>query len=767
MKNKLRKVGLLCLMLSTQIALALPFNLTLRAGSTLPTQVVQGDSVKALYTVTNNTLRTLKGNYVKYLPPNVTQVITDPTYSDLCSSSFDLTSGGSCTLELAVVAAVDASNSDSKQHLFVCNPEIPDCSGTAVSLNVTLLPLTMKGTVQSGGTITTAISNATVNVYGADTTSATLVGTATTNSLGQFFMNIPTSSMTHTLYYAVASKDSSTVLMNVLGESVPSSIVINELTTVGGAFSMAQFLQSNAQLYGKALGLSTAAGMNDNLVVNSTGQLSSVITSNPNGDETNTMRSLNSLANLLTPCVQGIAGKCATLFGETTHGSNVPTNTLDALINLSHYPANHASTLYCESLKSSLFTPYLAAAPDAWTLAVKVNDTGDDNYLFGGPAKLVFDSKGYAWVTNNVIQGGPDSSDFFPVLKPNGQPSDGANGTPISPILGGGTKGQAFGMGIDTYGFVWVGNFGWGSCDTCIPTPGSVSKFSSSGSPISESAGYAGYAAGDTTTPLIKQAQGTTSDRNNNIWIASYANSRVVLFPGGDQTSAVYFDLPSGSNPFEIVIDTSGYAWVSCSGTSKLTKLSYNGSSISEVLTIAVGDTPKGITVDSADNIWVASGGDSSVYKVTSDGNSIIQYTGIGGMNGPWGVALDGNDNVLVANFGPLTLVGLETPGILPLTLLCGTKDTTCITGEAITPSSGYTLPSAGDPVRLHNGVLLEGEGSVPKYKPLMRVTYAAADSAGNVWAINNWKPVPENITTGFNPGGDGIVIFVGIAKPK
>jgi hypothetical protein len=41
-------------------------------------------------------------------------------------------------------------------------------------------------------------------------------------------------------------------------------------------------------------------------------------------------------------------------------------------------------------------------------------------------------------------------------------------------------------------------------------------------------------------------------------------------------------------------------------------------------------------------------------------------------------------------------------------------------------------------------------------------------NQAGNVWALNNWKPsfdvdiAPEV----GNPGGDGVVIFVGLAKP-
>ena len=54
----------------------------------LPTTVSQGGSVKAYYTVTNTTGSFHSGNYVKYLPPNVTQVTDDVMVPDLCGTPF-------------------------------------------------------------------------------------------------------------------------------------------------------------------------------------------------------------------------------------------------------------------------------------------------------------------------------------------------------------------------------------------------------------------------------------------------------------------------------------------------------------------------------------------------------------------------------------------------------------------------------------------------------------------------------------------------------
>ena len=59
-------------------------------------------------------------------------------------------------------------------------------------------------------------------------------------------------------------------------------------------------------------------------------------------------------------------------------------------------------------------TPPLVTMPDAWTVTVKVNDSGSDDpdLLISGPGNLAFDRRGYAWVTNNTVQGTPCSGRF-------------------------------------------------------------------------------------------------------------------------------------------------------------------------------------------------------------------------------------------------------------------------------------------------------------------------------------------------------------------
>ncbi len=132
---------------------------------------------------------------------------------------------------------------------------------------------------------------------------------------------------------------------------------------------------------------------------------------------------------------------------------------------------------------------------------------------------------------------------------------------------------------------------------------------------------------------------------------------------------------------------------------------------------------------------------------------------------------MDGDDNIWVGNFGPQNpLSDYTNAGV---TKLAGNNPATWppgkTTGDQISPySSGYTLPSAGDEVLLHNGYPLYDYGphaqNVHSYSPLMRMTATVIDRAGNLWATNNWKP--DITLNAVNPGGDGICIFVGLAKP-
>ena len=96
-----------------------------------------------------------------------------------------------------------------------------------------------------------------------------------------------------------------------------------------------------------------------------------------------------------------------------------------------------------------------------------------------------------------------------------------------------------------------------------------------------------------------------------------------------------------------------------------------------------------------------------------------------------------------------------------------------------ITLAGKFSLPTGGLPVTLATGQTLVNSAGAPVMSPLMRLTHAAPDAAGNVFITNNWKPdafldvgdilYSNGTITAIpaNPGGDGLIAFVGVGSPR
>lgn len=130
------------LLTQTSIAFALPFSITPAAGTSLPTAINQGSTATAYYTITNRTSSQRNNNFVRYLPPNVTQVTAGGTFSNTCGATFNLAARGqaasSCTLQLTISGAVDSTLPNVSNHLLVCFPGGITCAGTIFPLSVTV-----------------------------------------------------------------------------------------------------------------------------------------------------------------------------------------------------------------------------------------------------------------------------------------------------------------------------------------------------------------------------------------------------------------------------------------------------------------------------------------------------------------------------------------------------------------------------------------------------------------------------------------------------
>ena len=625
-------------------------------------------------------------------------------------------------------------------------------------------PKSLSGVVQTGGTSSSRpLPHVKVTLFEATQALPRALGRTTTNAAGRFSIR-QRRSTSRTVFFVRADVGRGVRFVAILGPRLPRCVTINELTTVAASYSMAQFFRTGV-ISGRSFGLRTAAAMNDNIVSPPTGRSSAVLLDSPNADQTNSLRSTRSLANALAACV-GDRGVTASLFDLTTPpGGRRPRTTAAALANLARDPGRNVEEIYALTLLSDLYAPALVTVPDAWTVTVKVNDSGSDARLIGGPGNIAFDRRGYAWVTNNTFQGTSNSGDFNLVFKPNGQPADGKKGTPLSPLLGGGVLGGGYGVTIDSRGSVWFGNFGWGDCPSCDPSPdgnGSVSRFTPSGRPVSPPDAYQGG-------PV--RVMGMGSDRHDNIWIASNGNDSVYVFKRGNPHRSVGFTQYDGSQPFDLQLAANGTAWVTNGGgfdgvyPSSVARYRLVDGALRQRSLRFVGKALKAVALDSEGDAWVASQGDDRVYLFAPDGTQAGSFSG-GGIDGPWGVTVDGEDNVWVANFGPLELRP-RNDFTGRLTKLWGVNAPPGHrVGDPVSPATGYTVPSAGSEVLLHNGGRLYGAEGPPCFIPMMRQTALGIDQAGNIWSLNNWKPDFDIDTIGQNPGGDGIIIFVGLAPP-
>ena len=626
----------------------------------------------------------------------------------------------------------------------------------------------MRGLLQSGtGTDVLPLESVRLYLVKANEGKPLVVANAETDSRGAFEME-PAFDSPPGIFYVYGDSDlRGMYLYTILGAELPESIVINELTTVAGMYCNNRWADGD-EMQGPLLSLNIIAAMNANLVDVTTGLPSSVMTNSPNGAETDGLNSLNSLANMFLSCLRGGDAGREQLFALGTPPSGtVPRSSLNAIQNIARYPAYQVDAVFSQSqqVKPPVFQPVRAAAPPAWTLAVKVNDSGSDEpgKMFGGPGNLKFDTDGRAWILNNVIQGTPYATKWSIVLGYDGKPARRADGTLMTPFTGAGLLGPGFGIDIDqTTGDLWMASFGWGE----RYPPGTLSRFSADGTPLDPQ---------DGATNAIYRVQGTVVDSSGNVWMASYGNNSVVVYPGGDQkTPAIYHRDQSDFLPFGVAMSGDGTtAWVTNSSPlgSTLCRFQLSGTTLTLLSETPAGREAKGIAVDADGNVWVGSGGDSYVHAFDANGNANGQYDG-GGIDGPWGVVVDGDGHLWAGNFGPLVAKDESTNTFTGrLTQLAGngqdTTDRGLHPGDPITPSAGYVLGGGVAPVTLHDGTLLYGPDSDPVYIPFMRTTGLNIDQAGNVWACNNWKPnFKLDHEKDGNPGGDGMVIFIGVATP-
>ncbi len=412
-------------------------------------------------------------------------------------------------------------------------------------------------------------------------------------------------------------------LMTALGPcgsiGAGAGVVLNEVTTAAAVWALAPFLKSGGNVGASCTnvaGLENAFLTAESLANPSTGTspgagLASTLTVPTN--------KLNALANALASCTTSNGGNgCAALFNAAESGNNVPSNTLDAAMNIAHAPASNVAAIYALAAGEALFSPALSQAPADWIL---------HNTVAGGgmllPASVSVAASGDVWVSNyfNTV------SEFIP----------GGAAAFASGISGNGIN-QSYGMALDVEGNVWIAN----EQTSANSGPGDVTELNSSGQAL----------ASDLTGGGIDFPIAAAADSNGNMWFADYGDSRVTLLNGSGTpvSSAGGWGGTSLELPVALAVDASHNAWVANqAGELPITKISADGTRVTNYDCDCNGAS--GIAIDQSGNVWVANYYGDSISEVNGCGTMVLGGVTGGGVHHPQGIAVDGSGTVWVANY--------------------------------------------------------------------------------------------------------------------
>jgi hypothetical protein len=617
------------------------------------------------------------------------------------------------------------------------------------------------------------IAGAAVTLWTAGADAPAQLAQAQTGADGRFALSAPAGNNA-TVYLvakggtprAVANQvpNNAITLMVLLGNPLPRTVTVNELTTVASAFAAAQFIKGES-LSGNPLGLRIAAGNVPNMVDPATGQWGKVLLDPLNSTQTTTLANLDTLGSLVTAfaTVATDDWRARFLKAATLPDGTTPKNTVDAMASIARQPWAQPKELFAlfdeaypqpkdGARRKAPFVPYLAYAPDDFALSLCF--AGGGVYSAG---RLMFDAEGNLWSGQNWMAGsqsGVNQSIGGGVVKLS------PNGTALSPPITGFT-----GMGIDGVGWgtavtkdkVWLTSFN-----------GKILVLDFNGRPIGTESDF----------PFKEKflgLMGVGVAANGDVWIADGSDNQLLHFPGGRVKDGRIAKVDGLKSPFDIVIDAQNRVWVSNSQSDKVVRFPADDPSKAESFRAGIG--VRALALDSKGNVWVASNMSLDFPPpVIPDGASIMEqfkiaaghmlkvletnphmvtgvvnmirpdgsqpaptgFTGDKAVSVPWGLNVDGNDDVWIGNFwgrGVVLMAGDNTKGHP-----AGTK-----TGDAIHVFKG---------------------GSI------QMLTDVSIDPAGNVWAANNWNdlngaasPDPARPTSTWG-GGSGITVIYGVAAP-
>jgi hypothetical protein len=491
-------------------------------------------------------------------------------------------------------------------------------------------------------------------------------------------------------------------------------IVINEVTTVAAAYTLAPFTKDISDIGASSTnsaGLANAF-LNAQLIADtSTGNTPVALPSNL----TTETGKIYALADAIASCINsdGTTG-CSPLFtAATPSGGSAPTNTWDALINIVKNPANNVGGVFSAIGPQPPFATTMTAAPNDWTLSLTVTGGGmtpaSSTTLDESPEALAVDGQGNVWVG--------DHSGVLSAFSP--------QGTPISSTgFGSANAGEAFGLTIDQNDNVWLTLAEYGNHNG---TKGSLEEFAGASS---------GSALGTPTIfsdNSLNYPYAIAADSNGTLFVANYsvfgsATNLTSFNPATNTFTPIQTDSQIGF-PVAVAADTAHGVWLT--GTAGGASLEHFNASGNEVFETGCCGAADALAIDPAGNVWLAdaqntdSNGDGStgaVTVLTSSGTITQDFITTGGITVPSHIAIDAAQNVWISNLHTTVKGAGES-----FSELTGANSSS--PGTAISPSTGYGLDAG------------------------LKLPYAlAVDPSGNIWLSNT--------------GSQSLVMFFGMAVP-
>jgi len=604
------------------------------------------------------------------------------------------------------------------------------CSGSQTSTN-SLVGAKLQGSVYGGQQ---PVSGATIQLYAAATTgygaaaTSLLTSPVVTDATGSFSItgDYTCPNATSQLYIVATggnpglptpgTNNSALALMTALGPCALRKghytldpnlfIAINETTTVASVYSLSAFMSGDATHVGtsstNAVGLANSFEAVNNLVNITTG---AALATTPAGNGVVPQGEINTLGNILSACVNsdGTGASCGGLFAATTPtGGTAPTDTIQALLNITRSPANNVSTLFALSPASAPFQPTLSSVPNDWTLGVTYTGAG-----LSHPIAMAIDASGNVWIANN---GTAANTSSVVELNNTGTVLSGASG-----YTGGGMS-FAEGIAIDPSGNAWVSAYG----------NSNVVKLSSSGAILS---GPNGYTGGGLSTP-----NSIAIDGAGDAWVSDLGSKSIIKL----DNSGTILSGPSGftggglTDPTSLAIDRAGSVWVQ-GGSNNIVKLSNSGAILSGSMGYSVrGGSP---ALDASGDLWLSGGQLFVAFELNNSGSLIspaggyptcvapffppppIQTCNVSFGAGP--IAIDGSGNVFIG------------------------------TANTYKDSQGHLISNSFGVAELNqSGTIISGPSG---YVPTGSTAYAI-DGSGNLWAEN--------------AAGNNLTELIGVATP-